>query len=169
MLLRRPVRDDASSIFDRYASDPDVCHYLSWPLHRTVEDTLAFLQFSDSEWSKWPAGPYLMFALDDGRLLGSTGLAFDIPDRSAAGYVLAKDSWGQGYATEAMLAMRQLCTDLNVSRLYACCHPDHIASRRVLEKSGLLLEPNHSHQLIFPNIDLANPQDVVCYVCSPTE
>ena len=79
LLLRKPTAADAKAIFDRYASDPMVCHYLAWPMHRTVDDTLAFLEFSDAEWARWPAGPYLIFSKGGDVLYGSTGLAFESP------------------------------------------------------------------------------------------
>jgi ribosomal-protein-alanine N-acetyltransferase len=73
LLLRKPKAEDAASIFERYAADTDVCRYLSWPRHRSIEDTWAFLEFSDSQWQRWPAGPYLICSLSNGELLGSTG------------------------------------------------------------------------------------------------
>jgi RimJ/RimL family protein N-acetyltransferase len=50
--------------------------------------------------------------------------------------VLAKDAWGLGYATEVLQAMVALAPALGVRRLYALCHPEHLASQRVLEKCG---------------------------------
>src|SRR6185436_9883947 len=92
--LIRPQPGDAVEVFERYASDPDVTRFLGWPRHRSVADTKAFLAFSESEWDRWPAGPYLIRSSADGRLLGGTGLGFDRPDEAATGYVLAADSWG---------------------------------------------------------------------------
>ena len=56
LLLRRPRSSDAQMIFQRYASDHEVTRYLSWPTHRSVVDTLAFLSMSDDDWRRWPAG-----------------------------------------------------------------------------------------------------------------
>ena len=66
LLLRRPKQSDAQAVFHRYASDRDVTRYLSWPTHRSVADTLAFLAMSDDEWRRWPAGPYLVLTRDNG-------------------------------------------------------------------------------------------------------
>jgi len=163
LLLRKPEAEDAASIFERYASDFDVCRYMAWPRHRTIEDTHAFLEFSDSEWRSWPAGPYLIYSLSDGELLGSTGLGFEQPKCASTGYVLAKDSWGKGFATEALLAMRKTAQDLSVERLYAHVHPQHHASRRVLEKSGFELEGTLRQSMEFPHLEAGVKQDVVCY------
>ena len=44
--LRKPARPDAEAIFASYAGDPLVTKYLSWPTHRTLADTSAFLAWS---------------------------------------------------------------------------------------------------------------------------
>lgn len=163
LLLRKPEAEDAASIFERYASDPDVCRYLAWPRHRTIEDTHAFLEFSDSEWQSWPAGPYLIYSHSDGELLGSTGLGFEQLKCASTGYVLAKDSWGKGFATEALKAMCKTAQELLVERLYAHVYPQHHASRRVLEKSGFELEGTLWKSFEFPNLAAGVKQDVLCF------
>jgi len=163
LLLRRPVADDAASIFERYAGDVDVCRYLAWPRHRSIEDTHAFLEFSDAEWQCWPAGPYLICSLSNGELIGSTGLGFEQPECASTGYVLARDSWGKGIATEALLAMCKIAQDLSVEKLYANVYPQHQASRRVLEKAGFELEGVIRQSFEFPNLEAGVKQDVVCY------
>ena len=45
--------------------------------HTSIEHTQSFLDFSDEEWERWPAGPYLIENGEDRRLLGSTGLNFE--------------------------------------------------------------------------------------------
>ena len=80
----------------RYSGDPDVTRYVGWPAHRTVEETRAFLEYSDAEWTRWPAGPYLILAREGGRLLGGTGLSFETSRRAMTGYVLAADAWDGG-------------------------------------------------------------------------
>jgi RimJ/RimL family protein N-acetyltransferase len=35
LLLRKPTIRDAQAIFERYAGDPVVTRYMSWPTHRT--------------------------------------------------------------------------------------------------------------------------------------
>src|SRR6478672_11964157 len=123
LLLRRPRASDAEAIFTRYSSDPAVTRLVGWPRHTSVDHARAFIQFSDGEWERWPAGAFLIDACDTGRLLGSTGLVFETPYRAQTGYVLATDAWGQGYATEALSAIVSLARILAVRRLYALCHP----------------------------------------------
>jgi RimJ/RimL family protein N-acetyltransferase len=161
--LRRPRESDAAAIFARYSSDPDVTRLVGWPMHRSVDETRAFLDYSDAEWTRWPAGPYLIVSRGDGRLLGGTGLAFETSHRASTGYVLAKDAWGMGYATEALSAMVLLAKNSGVRRLYALCHHEHRASARVLEKCDFAREGVLRAHVEFPNLITVEPQDVACY------
>lgn len=136
LLLRRPRLDDASKIFERYASVPEVTRFLAWPRHQSLRETETFLQFSAQEWERWPAGPYLIQSRHSGELLGGTGLGFQTPTEAVTGYVLARDAWGQGYATEALAAVIEVAASLGVARLSALCHAQHSMSQRVLEKCG---------------------------------
>ena len=163
LLLRRPQATDAASIFERYANDPDVTRFLGWPRHQSVADTQAFLRFSAEEWERWPAGPYLIRSRSDDRLLGGTGFAFEEPHEAVTGYVLAKDAWGKGYATEALGAMVEVARRVGVARLHALCHPHHRASWRVLEKCGFVRDSSWTRQAEFPNLAPGVRQDVLCY------
>jgi ribosomal-protein-alanine N-acetyltransferase len=160
LILIKPQPSDATSIFERYSSDPDVTRFLSWPRHQSIADTEAFLRFSAQEWERWPAGPYLVRSRD-GQLLGSTGFSFETPHQAMTGYVLAKDAWGNGYATEVLGGITDTARDVGVTRLYALCHPAHRASQRVLEKAGFTREANR--QAEFPNLAPGVQQDVLCY------
>jgi RimJ/RimL family protein N-acetyltransferase len=155
LVFRRPTPADAQAIFHRYAGDPAVTRYLSWPTHRTVADSYAFVEWSDAEWARCPAGPYLLFTQEDRnkRVLGSTGLLFNGPTMASAGYALAQDAWGKGYASEALHAMVGIARSIGVSQLVATCHADHHASARVLQKCGFVAQGVAAEPARFPNID----------------
>jgi RimJ/RimL family protein N-acetyltransferase len=164
LVLRKPTLADAEAVLFRYASDSEVTKYLCWPRHQSVEDTKAFLTFSDAEWSRWPAGPYLIESRSEHTLLGSTGLGFEAPLTAATGYALARDAWGKGYATEALTAIVDIAKKLGVVRLYALCHPDHLASARVLDKCGFRLEQRPEQFAEFPNLNPGFQEACLRYV-----
>jgi RimJ/RimL family protein N-acetyltransferase len=165
LLLRKPVPADAEAIFRRYAADPVVTRYLSWPTHRSVADTQAFLTWSDEEWDRWPAGPYLVFARDGQvpALLGGTGLSFKSTSRAVTGYVFAQDAWEQGFATESLQAMVELARQTGVERLEAICHLEHKASAHVLEKCGFQQEEVRREHFAFPNLAPQKKADVLSF------
>ena len=164
LVLRRPVAGDAAAVFARYAADPEVTRFLSWATHRSIDDTKAFVAFSDDEWQRHGVGPYLAFSRETGTLVGGTGLARETPYRASTGYVLARDAWGQGLALEALHAMVELAPSLGFRRLYAVCHPDHTRSSRVLIKGGFVLECTLQCYAEFPNLRPGEPWDVLCYL-----
>ena len=166
LMLRRPSLDDASEIFATYAGDRRIGNYTEWLVHRSVRDTEDFIAFSDSEWERWPAGPYLIHSKFSGELLGSTGLSFTSPVDATTGCVIARSCWGNGFGTEAVLAIRNLANKLGVTRLEAYCHPYHKPSRRVLEKAGFDLQ-EHRRRCRFPNLDADVRVDAVCYAYFP--
>ena len=80
----------------------------------------------------------------DGRAAGSIGVfrGSDVYSRSAElGYWLAEEHWGRGIMTAAV---RQLCRETfeqwDVARIFAEPFAENLASRRVLEKAGFVLE-----------------------------
>jgi RimJ/RimL family protein N-acetyltransferase len=79
------------------------------------------------------------------------------------GYILAKDAWGRGYATEALQAITEISAEIGIRRLYAYCHPEHRASSRVLEKCGYLLEGTLPRHTVFPNLENNEPIDIICF------
>ena len=166
LLFRRPEAADVAMIFERYAGDAEVCRFLAWPRHRSIDDTRAFIAFSDSEWQRSPAGPLLVLSARDGTLLGSTGLSFDTPTVASTGYVFARDAWGQGYASESVQAMQRIAAAGGVETLYALCHPDHAASQRVLEKCGFSREAEPA-SCEFPNDRHGVLQDAYRYSMRP--
>jgi RimJ/RimL family protein N-acetyltransferase len=57
------------------------------------------------------------------------------------GYDLRSDYWGQGFATEAALAVRDFAFgELAIPRLISLIRPTNLASRRVAEKVGMVRE-----------------------------
>ena len=162
LMLRKPTSADAEAVFSRYASVPEVTRLLGWPRHGSIEQTRAFLAYCDAEWQRWPAGPYLIESLAGHQLLGSTGLGFESAITASTGYVLAKEAWGSGYATEALGAMVNVARDLGIRRLYALCHPENAPSVRVLEKCGFEREdiPGRAE---FPNLTPGQITDCLCY------
>lgn len=114
LILRMPTLKDVGAIFSRYAGDPEVTRFMSRHTHQSLEDTKAFLAFSEAQWQSWPAGPYLIESGDPHRLLGGAGFTFETPTVAETGCILAKDAWGFGHATEALGAMESLASALGL-------------------------------------------------------
>ena len=63
--------------------------------------------------------------------------------------------------------MIEVASSTGLARLSALCHPEHSASRRVLEKNGFVRRPADTTE--FPNLAPGVQQDALCYVRSLEE
>ena len=87
-----------------------------------------------------------MFAVtlkQSGALLGEIGI-WDIDatnQRGKIGVILGRAYWGHGYASEATTALiDDAFTRTDLNRIGSECYADNVASARVLEKCGFVLE-----------------------------
>lgn len=74
----------------------------------------------------------------DGTFLGLCDLS-DIDwrhHRAEVGFILGKDSWGRGYAYEAMQAVMNFAVTQGIQRLWARTHVGNEASEKLLLKLG---------------------------------
>jgi RimJ/RimL family protein N-acetyltransferase len=149
LLLRMPRPEDADGAFE-YLSDPEVMRFIGG---ETVprEDVPSVIR----KWlDRWEANGYGHFALErreDGRFLGRIGLiVWDARTwrnttlaeagghaQPELGWALAREHWGQGYATEGAAAVREWARrERGIGRLISLVAPANAASARVAERLG---------------------------------
>jgi RimJ/RimL family protein N-acetyltransferase len=148
--LRPPETADLDELAPVYG-DADVMRYIAegtpWSRDRTALAIRRWISF-------WDADGFGLFAVrrrEDGRLLGDVGLLAWDPDtwipgsrgeigpgaEVEIGWTIARAAWGNGYATEAALAVLGWARDeLKLERLISLIHPENEASIRVAEKLG---------------------------------
>lgn len=152
--LRWPTEAEAEEIFTRYASDSEVTRYMLWRPHQSVEDTLVFLRKKDVDPVIAGGQRWLLRLKTTGLLLGMIGCRRVESHILQFGYCLARDSWGQGYATEATRAMVPRWIALpEIERVQAFCDPTNVASVKVLERSGLAYEGTLRRYVVSPNFN----------------
>jgi RimJ/RimL family protein N-acetyltransferase len=140
VLLREWTPGDSEAVL-AYAEDVAVGRYLiRGPAELKAEPALAV-----AEARKRPRTEYALAGVyqETGAVIGSAGVYVDSVrhHRGEIGYVLRRDMWGQGLATEiAALLLRVGFDDLRLHRLWATCDPANKASIRVLEKVGMQCE-----------------------------
>ncbi|MEJ2758157.1 MAG: GNAT family N-acetyltransferase [Anaerolineales bacterium] len=163
-LRLRPVEiKDATQIFENYASDRLVTRYVHWETHNNIEMTKTFIKRCMNVWKAGTAFPWALCLKDTEQIIGMIELRID-EHRSDLGYVVARDFWEQGYASEAaQLVLDWAIAQPNIYRVWAVCDLDNHASARVLEKIGMQREGILRRWLFHPNID-KEPRD--CYVYS---
>ena len=150
LVLRGFTEDDVDNLYE-LNGDPDVMWYLSGgkPTPRDeVRDRIIpfFLSFyeRDNGLGFWAAEARTE-AKTEGGFLGWFHLRPTTDDGSVdLGYRLRKAAWNKGYATEGSRALIRKCfTDLGVDRVVAHTMTVNRASRRVMEKCGLVFASVH--------------------------
>lgn len=126
----------------KHANDPTVADNLmdTFPHPYTEEHGKEFLERFLSK------DPQLVLAIDvDGEAVGAVGIhpQFDVYRRNAElGYWIAKSHRGKGIMTEAVMQATARAFDIlpNIQRVFARPFGSNLASQRVLEKAGFILE-----------------------------
>jgi ribosomal-protein-alanine N-acetyltransferase len=101
-----------------------------------------FLERSDQAFREGRTITYAVTAAPQTELCGTVGLTLSPANqRAELGYWIGMPFWGKGYATEAATAVVSFGFDsLGLHRIYAFHFAGNIASKRVLEKIGMLHE-----------------------------
>jgi RimJ/RimL family protein N-acetyltransferase len=144
-LRLRPFTASDAGDHLRLYRDPEVTRWLlGGPFDEEtapVRSARALERFRES----WATHGFRVWAVSDrgsGRLIGQCGLLHmpEGPDIEIL-YLLERARWGRGLAAEAAReVLRHAFEDLELPRIVAVTHPEHAASRRVMEKLGMLQE-----------------------------
>jgi RimJ/RimL family protein N-acetyltransferase len=149
LVLRRPERRHAT-LLATVLADPEVTAYLA-PGARIPPDPDRLYQAWQHAWVVDGYGQFAVQRRQDHAVLGRVGLlAWDpatwSPGTAAAigpraeveiGWLLRRSAWGQGYATEAAIAVRDwVHGSVGVGRLISLIHPANTRSLRVAAKLG---------------------------------
>ena len=135
-LVLRPVNlVDAEALAGIYA-DEDVVRYLT-PLDATgtAKQVAAFV----AEWQERGYGILAVLDRETGEFLGRSGLHYWPQfDEVETGWVLRRDVWGNGYATEAGAAsLRWAFDDLGLDLVTAIVATENAASAAVARRLGM--------------------------------
>ena len=99
LMLRPITQEDAPAVF-AWASDPEVNRYMPYPLHKSIEETRAWIASLTPEMLEFG-----FYRKENGQLIGTGGVGKNEEGVHTLGYNLRHDAWGYGYATEAAQAI----------------------------------------------------------------
>ena len=162
LILRRIEPDDVE-FFTQVHADPEVARYLSHGKPRSPQESLAWLQSVLRTYELFALGQLAVLRKSDGMLIGRCGLSdlavearvsatavprgwYQRDDAPAGaeilferelGYTFHRNSWGQGYASEAARCVFDYARDaLRLPRVISLIHPENIRSLRVAQRFG---------------------------------
>jgi len=143
LLLRRFDVSDVDDLTE-VLGHPEVMEFsLSCPVGRAaVSQTI---QQFEAHWHTWGFGQCAVVHKADQKVIGYCGLIrfidIDGQTEDEIGYRLNRSYWGQGYATEAVRAIRDYgFTVVGLKRMVSMIDQNNVRSIRVAEKIGLHYE-----------------------------
>ena len=148
LVLRRPRLSDAKALHAAYG-DPEVMRYIGEGQTMTPAKTKAWIE---KALARWKADGFGHFVIEkDRKVIGRagflvwdpdewrTGTLAELGDHAAVelGWMLAREHWGNGYATEAAIALRDYgFKELRFERLISLIAHGNDASVKVAERIG---------------------------------
>lgn len=160
--LRLPRPSDAEAVLE-YGSDPEVARFADWPVRTSIDGLAESLRSRAAGWDAGEDFYWIITRADDDRAIG--GISCQVSGDSAEiGFLLARQHWGKGWATEATKAVTGWArSSLALTRLHATCDTENLASARVLEKAGFTLECRLPRAIIRPNLS-PEPRDALKFL-----
>ena len=133
LFLRPGWPEDWEEVLTQISDEAVVMNLARVPWPYTAEHAKAFLERPQDR--LLPNFVVTLPSAEGARLIGCAGLARHERDVEL-GYWIAREHWGQGYATEAARAVLGLARSLGHRRVTAYHFADNPASGRVLRKAG---------------------------------
>ncbi len=138
LLLRTWRLDDAPKLFE-ICGDAEVMKYLgTGKPYETIEQADEFLRWAEDYQTENGFCRWAVVLKENQGIIGSCGFARPHGmEEIELGYLLAKKSWGKGFATEATKACLQYGFErLKFNETIAITDLENVASQKVLEKIG---------------------------------
>lgn len=144
LILRRFQESDASAVFHHWASDEEVVKYLNWEKHRTIDDSIGYVDqciksYADDHYYHWAIVPS-----DDPQLPIGAIFATEVDDTVAKvhiAYNIGKQWWNRGYTSRALAeVIRHFFVTIGYNRVEARHDPRNPYSGKVMAKCGMVFE-----------------------------
>lgn len=142
LILRKFKIEDAEGMYNNWATDFESNKYLSWDLHKNIDETKNLIKMWIDEYDR---GSYnwVVELKDTKEIIGNiSAVHFHKKDLNCEiGYCYGSKYWGNGYATEALekvidFFLNECCLYL-VEAYHISGNP---ASGRVMAKAGMIKE-----------------------------
>jgi RimJ/RimL family protein N-acetyltransferase len=150
LLLRLPTSRDVEAVADAMG-DEEVMRFIGTGETSTFDEARAHVEWMQRAWSEDGFGAFVVVRQADAATLGHVGLfawdpatwrpgirsEFGDDAEIELGWMLSRDAWGCGYASEAAAAARDWAlSELRPRRLISLIHPQNERSSRVATKIG---------------------------------
>lgn len=138
--LRKLRMEDVPLYYSRIGSSPDVTKYMLFGPHQDICESAASVEKALRRYEEGKCYRFCIALRETDDLIGIIEpLRFDEEESSCSfAYMLARDFWGQGYGTEALLAVLDfLFEKMEIQRVEADHMAENAASGAVMRKAGM--------------------------------
>jgi ribosomal-protein-alanine N-acetyltransferase len=152
-LVLRPLSIDDLDDLAGFLADPETMRYIGPGEPRSREQARQSLTRMIEIFEARGYGQLAVVRKPDGAFLGRCGILLWDPSswtivdgeppepvETEIGYLLGREHWGQGYATEAAIAVRDWAVEHLTPRLVALIYPENTRSAGVARKLGMARE-----------------------------
>ena len=144
LILNEISAQDAEGIF-HYASHEQIAKTTLWEAHRSIDDTLNYIQSTQKRICREPGKLFLAWSVKDAstqQIIGSVTLAQLASWRVQIGFTFHYDHWMNQKPIHALQTIIQWAFSecLPFERIQARCFPQTVASVALLERVGMKFE-----------------------------
>jgi ribosomal-protein-alanine N-acetyltransferase len=136
-LILRPFElTDAEVMFNNWASDPEVCKYMTWNHHESIDTTQMIINMWIEQYQQPERINFGIVLKETNELIGGIDVCGYIDGVPVVGYVLSRKDWNNGYMTEALKELIMLLKSLGHNQIKIDAMIENIGSNKVIQKCG---------------------------------
>lgn len=151
LILRRFESSDYLSMYNNWASDPDVSTFLTWPTHTDADVSRDVINdwvssYKNDNFYQWA----IVLKNETDNPFGSISVVFTDENTLTfeIGYCIGKRYWRKGITSEALSAVIDFLFDnTDVNRIEAVHDVNNPNSGKVMKKCGMTFEGTHRQGL----------------------
>ena len=170
LILRRIELNDAEDMFNGWCNDVDVCRYLPWDCHGSINNTKQLLNMWVDEYNNSDVYRWIIVLKENNKPVGTVDVVNKDIDNMVfeLGHCYSKETWGKGIATEVFSrVIKFLFEEVGVELITAKHNESNIASGKVMQKVNM----KYDGTLRFRVIDKVTKErdGFVCYSITKEE
>lgn len=143
LILRRFTIEDAESMFNNWASDEEVTKFLTWPTHKSIEDSKWFINMCLDNYNDLFFYNWGIELKDTHELIGNISIVEVLEDTNSMelGWDIGSKYWGNGYAPEAGNKIIDIMfNEVGAECIFARHDVNNSKSGRAMQKLGMKFE-----------------------------
>ncbi len=166
LILRKLEISDLEQVYNNWCSDPKVSKYVTWDMHKNIEQTKEYINFKLGLYEKDYRFDWVVVIKETNEVIGEIdavkqSLNYNLVE---LGYCYGSKYWNNGYATEALSAVIKYLKEVALVEKVTACHiSTNPASGRVMQKAGMKYDATLKEYVVDKNTK--ERADLVYYSC----